>query len=204
MIKEIFGNIIPQPDQDALRNIHQITTCDDLVKKKALMEQGKLEGVCADVQKDLVVLCAYMMESLESPSSFTWEGFANFCDYADASGDFVVDEDDEVAPKTSTPQKDFDEDAEGLNLTAEERKQLKDLVENDPLQMLVRGFSPKHMQFQFDNGNNKSKNAEKEFSEKLFVDFNGKRYHVGKCYRFKQSNGTVVTVGIRRFTKVRI
>ena len=202
MIMEIFGTIIPLPDQDALREIHHITTCDDLLKKKALMEEGKLEGVCADVQKDLVVLCAYMMESLESPSSFTWEGFANFCDYADASGDFVIEEDDE-APKTSTPQKDFDEDTEGLNLTAEERKQLKDLVENDPLQMLVRGFSPKNMQFHFDNGNEKSKNAEKDCSEKLFVEFNGKVYHARKCYRYKQSNGTMVTVGIRRFTKVR-
>jgi hypothetical protein len=125
-----------------------------------------MEGVSNDVQMVLNVVCLYL-QSLDSLDSFTWESFENFCEFNDNSGDYELDLAEETKTKKSS---DEDTDPQGLNLTAEERKQMEDQVENDPLTMKIRGFSPRLLMWETDE---KNKKIIEDASEKTEVAFNG-------------------------------
>lgn len=196
VLLEIFTKI-PERDQTALLTEHRITNMAELVAKKSQLQQRALQGVCAEVQLFLEHLSTYL-EELDSPATtFTWEGFMNFCGYVDTSGGVdLEDSGEKKKANDKTPEK---ADPDGRDLTAEERKQLEQSVENDPLTMLIRGFSSPSLQFEFDVAN-KTKNVD-EASEKVAVAFNGNVYYVNKCYNYQQPSGKTVTVGIRKFTK---
>jgi hypothetical protein len=197
-LQEIMDNI-PERDQQVLYQRHKITDLSKLVDVKSMLQQRALDGVCSDVQMVLEVLCTYL-ESLEDPSKFTWEGFESFCDFKDASGSehVVIDLAEEVRKRKANAE---DNDPDGYNLTAEERKQMEQLIENDPLTMKIRGFSARTLQFEMDMNDKKS--LLEDTSEKTEVAFNGSVYYKDKCYYYQQPNGETVTVGIRKFTSVR-
>mmetsp|Transcript_5872 Transcript_5872/g.10911 ORF Transcript_5872/g.10911 Transcript_5872/m.10911 type:complete len:217 (+) Transcript_5872:347-997(+) len=194
--KELMDKI-PERDQATLLHRHGITDFAKLVDKKDLLQQRQLDDVCADVQMLLEVVCTYL-ESLDSPSTFTWEGWENFCDFNDNSGDYVFEDIVEERKKKKEAAEDADPD--GYNLTAEERRQMEQNLEEDPLMMKIRGFSTRALQFEVDE-NNKKKLAE-DTSEKTQVAFNGSVYYTKKCYYYQQGNGETVVVGIRKFTGV--
>jgi len=187
---------LPERDQSALLTQHRITSFVLLLTKKAELQQRQLAGVCSDVQMVLEVVCTYL-ESLDSLTSFTLEGLENFCDFDDKTGDYVIEDLTEQAKKK---QKTEESDPDGYNLTIEERKQLEQSVEDDPLTMKIRGFSTRSLQFEFDE--NEKKQLVEDSSEKTEVAFNGNVYYVKKCYFFQQPNGESVIVGIRKFTRV--
>jgi DNA (cytosine-5)-methyltransferase 1 len=191
--KEVLDKI-PEPDAAALI-AHGITDLNKLVDKKSLFDQ--LEGICADVQMVLKVVCNYL-ESLDSTSSFTWEGFENFCEFNDTSGDAIVED---MADQNKKEINTADSDPDGFNLTAEERKQMEENVENDPLTMKIRGFSSRSLQFEVDDFNKKK--LVDDSSGKTEVTFNGIVFCVKNCYHYQLPNGENVIVGIRKFTKVR-
>lgn len=191
-------NEIPEKDQRTLLSQHGITDLPKLLDKKLQLQERKLDGVCSDVQMVLEVVCTYL-ESLDSASSFSWEGLENFCDYTDNSGDYILDTAEETRTKKAD-QSDEDTDPDGLNLTAEERKQMEQNIEDDPLTMKIRGFSARALQFEVDENNNKK--LVNDCSEKTQVAFNGSVFYVKKCYYYQQENGEIVVVGIRKFTKV--
>lgn len=195
-LKEIFNNI-PERDQAVLLREHGITDFAKLVDKKSELQQRKLTDVCADVQMVLEVVCMYM-ETLDSDSIFTWEGFANFCDFNDSSGASVID--DLVEERRTKKNTQEDADPDGYNLTTEERNQMESYIEDDPLTMKIRGFSSRALQFDVDDYNKKK--LVDDSSEKTEVAFNGTVYIANKCYQFQQPNGETVVVGIRKFTKV--
>lgn len=198
--KQILDEI-PERDQEALVQQHSITNFAELIAKRDNLQQRQLKDVCSEVQMVLEVACVYV-ESLDPSASFTWEGFQNFCDYNDNSG--VLDDgddlnDDQTKNKKRQPEK--YSDPEGYSLTAEERKQMDLNVENDPLTMKIRGFSPRSLHFESDE-HNKKKIVE-DSSEKSEVAFNGNVYFSRKCYFYQQpSSGEKVIVAIRKFTKV--
>lgn len=191
--KEILQNI-PERDQAVLERQHGITNFSQLMDKKPQLQQRQLEDVCSDVQMGLEVVCTFL-ETLDETSSFTWEGFENFCEYNDKTGDYDLPE------ETKSKNADVQENADplGYNLTAEERKQMEDQLENDPLTMKIRGFSARALLWEADE---KNKKLTEGTSEKTEVAFNGSVYYVNKCYYFQQENGSNVVVGIRKFTKV--
>lgn len=193
-LEEIFQRI-PERDQAALRQ-HGITSLSMLLDKKSQFQQRGLKNVCADVQMVLDVVCTYM-ESLESITSFTWESFENFCEFVDNSGDKVLDFADEIRQMKKTA--DEEADPEGYNLTNEERQQMDAAVDNDPLTMMVRGFSAPTLQFEMDENNKKQ--LVDDPSRKTEVAFNGFVYYVNRCYHYQQENGANVIVGIKAFTK---
>lgn len=196
--KEVLDKI-PERDQTALLTQHGVTDFNKLLSKKTAFQQRQLAGVCPDVQMVLDVVCSYL-ESLDSTSysSFTWAGLENFCDYTDNSGNAVVEDMADKILKKANKVKDTDPD--GYNLTAEERKQLEQNVEDDPLTMKIRGFSSRALQFEFDESDKKK--LVEDCSEKTEVAFNGSVFYVKKCYHYQQANGDHVVVGIRKFTKV--
>ena len=186
---------IPERDQTALLIQLGIDDCNKLVAKKSDLQQRQLSSVCADVQLFLEVVCIYL-ESLDAYSSFTWAGLENFCDYTDNSGSAIVEDmADRILRKVEKVE---NSDPDGL--TAEERKQMEQSVEDDPLTMKIRGFSSRVLQFEFDESD-KKKNME-DSSDKTEVAFNGSVFYVKKCYNYQQPNGGSVVVGIRKFTKV--
>ena len=189
---------IPEKDQNSLKKQHGITNLNRLVEMKTQVEQRKLDNVCTDVQFALEVVCKYL-DTLDDYSSFTWEGFENFCGFTDNSGDYVMDSVDDGAKKNKADPVDTDPD--GYNLTAEERKQMEQNIEDDPLTMKIRGFSSRTLQFEDDK--HEKKKLVEEASEKTQVAFNGRVYYVKRCYYHEQQNGETVTVGIMKFTKVR-
>ena len=139
------------------------------------------------------------MEKSEE-ETFTWEGLENYCDYNDNSGDYVFEALNEERKKRNENNNE-DSDPDGFNLTSEERRQMEQNVEDDPLTMKIRGFSSRALQFEFDEATKLK--VVQDASEKTTVAFNGSVFYVGKCYYFQQDNGEKVTVGIRKFTKVR-
>jgi len=194
--KQLLDNF-PERDQAALSFQHGVTDFSKLLAKKSELQQRQLKDVCSDVQLILVAICNYV-ESLDSTSTFAWEGFENFCDFTDNSGDVNFEDlSDQIKKKVTNKES---SDPDGCNLTAEERRQMEQDVEEDPLTMKIRGFSARSLQFEFDEYN-KKKLAE-DTSDKTEVAFNGNVYYVKKCYFFQQANGETVTVGIRKFTKV--
>ena len=195
IIQQIWDKI-PPVDQLALEDHHGVTSIDKLLSLKPQLVQSQLKGVGGDVQLVLKVICTFL-ESLDAPSSFTWEGFENFCEFVDNSGDNVLDEGDQ--PK-KIQRKVEDVDPDGYNLTVEELKQMELSMENDPLNMTIRGFSARTLQFEADEYNKKK--IVEDSSEKATVTFNGYVFSVKKCYKYRQPNGDIVTVGIRKFTKV--
>ena len=188
---------IPERDQGVLVRQHKVTSLSSLLDKRLQLEQRQLDNVCTDVQMVLEVVCKYA-ESLEESDPFTWEGFQNFCGYNDNSGDYQLDLPEEI--KKKKPDSEEDSDPMGYNLTAEERKQMEDQMENDPLMIKIRGFSARSLQWEADE---KSKKLSEGTSDKKQVAFNGSVYYVNKCYHYQQPNGANVVVGIRKFTKVR-
>jgi len=196
ILQKIY-NVIPERDQTELLSQHGITSLPKLIEKKSELHQRELKCVCAEVQMMLEAVCCYV-ESLDSTSSFTWEGFENLCGYNDNSGDPIIDESDNEAMTKKKPTA-HDHDPDGLNLTAEERKQMELHVENDPLTMKIRGFSSRGQDFEWEKTNKK---ATEDTSEKTEVNFNGSVYCVRKCYYHQQSSGQTVIVGIRKFTTV--
>jgi hypothetical protein len=195
--QDIMGKL-PERDQGVLLRQHGVTSLSKLMDKKLKFQQRQFEDICSDVQMVLEVVCTYL-ESLDDIGSFTWEGFENFCEYIDNSGDYQFEMKAEEVKKMAADSKE-DADPMGFNLTAEERKQMEDQVENDPLTMKIRGFSARSLQWEAEE---KAKNLEEDASEKLQVAFNGSVYYVNKCYHYQQDNGNKVVVGIRKFTKVR-
>jgi len=196
VLKEIFSKI-PERDQTALLIDYRITTVAELLAKKSQLQQRALQGVCAEVQLFLEHISTYL-EELDSPATtFSCESFHNFCGYVDTSGDYNIEYFDE---KKKTSDKDPEKsDPDGFNLTAEERKQLEQSVEDDPLTMKIRGFSSRSLQFEFDEVDKKTID---EVSDKKTVAFNGNVYYVNNCYHYQQQpSGQTVTVGIRSFTK---
>lgn len=188
---------IPERDQTALFAQHGITDFNKLVAKKSDFQQRQLTGVCSDVQMVLEVVCTYL-ESLDSTSSFTWEGLENFCDYNDNSGNAVIEDmADQIMKKADKVE---DADPDGYNLTTEERKQMEQSIKDDPLTMKIRGFSSRALQFEVDDYNNKK--LVDDSSENTDVTFNGSVFYVKKCYHYQQPNGENVIVGIRKFTRV--
>jgi hypothetical protein len=196
VLKQILEKI-PESDQDILRKKHGIDCLDKLVGAKPSLEKCELQGVHNEVQVFLGVVCSYL-ESLDSPSYFAWEGFENFCGYNDFSGDDVLDLVEEVRVKKKESQE--DSDPNGYNLTAEERKQLQQFVENDPLTLKISGFSPRSLQFEMEN--NKHKDIVEDLSSKTEVAFNGSVFYVKRCYNCILPNGESVVVGIHKFTRV--
>lgn len=197
---------IPERDQAALLQQHSVTTFSELLDKKSQLQQRLLKDVCSDVQMVLEVVCCYV-ETLDPTSSFTWEGFENFCDYNDKFGDGGHDDslvfaEEMITKKTASKSGDNGDGADGggLHLTAEERKQMEQHVQNDPLTLSIRGFSERTLQFE-DDIHAKKKIVE-EASEKTEVAFNGKVFYVNRCYHYQQENGGKVMVGIRKFTNV--
>ena len=100
-LEAVFDKI-PERDHNVLKEQHQITDLSKLVEKKYQLQQRQLKDVSADVQMVLDVLCSYL-ESLDQLSSFTWEGFENFCDFNDNSGDYVIDTAEEISVTMVTP-----------------------------------------------------------------------------------------------------
>lgn len=202
VFKELMDRI-PERDQTALVTQHGIDDFNKLTAKKDVIHQRQLTGVCPDVQLFLEVVCTYL-ESLDTASfsSFTWTefeaGLENFCDYTDNSGAAIVE--DFADKSLRKAEKVEDSDPNGYNLTAEERKQMEQNVEDDPLTMKIRGFSSRVLQFEFDETG--KKNVLEDSSEKTEVAFNGSVFYVKRCYHFQQPNGGSVVVGIRKFTKV--
>jgi hypothetical protein len=195
--QDIMGKL-PERDQGVLLRQHGVTSLSKLMDKKLKFQQRQFEDICSDVQMVLEVVCTYL-ESLDDIGSFTWEGFENFCEYIDNSGDYQFEMKAEEVKKMAAGSKE-DADPMGFNLTAEERKQMEDQVENDPLTMKIRGFSARSLQWETEEN---AKNLEEDASEKFQVAFNGSVYYVNKCYHYQQGNGNKVVVGIRKFTKVR-
>lgn len=115
LFKEIFDKI-PERDQMALLKDHGVTGLKDLMTKKNALQQRQLEGVCPEVQLVLEHLCTYL-ETLDKVTSFSWQGFENFCGYVDASGesfaqDFIKNkQDDEAKAKAEAAA-----DPDGFNL----------------------------------------------------------------------------------------
>eukprot|EP00977_Amphora_coffeiformis_P019711 scaffold7405_cov204-Amphora_coffeaeformis.AAC.9 len=189
---------IPERDQTALFTQHGITDFSKLLAKKSELEQRQLTGVCADVQMALAVACIYA-ESLDPSAIFTWEGLENFCDFTDNSGDNTFEDlSDQIKAKVKAKES---PDPDGYNLNAEERRQMEQDVEEDPLTLKIRGFSARTLQFEFDEYTKKK--LTENTSVKTEVAFNGNVYYVKKCYYFQQPNGETVTVGILKFTRVR-
>ena len=186
---------LPERDAAALTSQHGVKNIENLLSIQSQLQLQQVKDVSPAVQMALHVACEYL-ETLDSASSFTWEGFENFCDFNDNSGADVIGVEEETKRVVSTEESDPD----GYNLTAEERRQLEQNVENDPLTMMIRGFSARSLQFEFDEQNNKK--AAEDASEKTAVAFNGKVFYVGKCYYFHQPDGGKVIVGIRKFTRV--
>lgn len=196
--KEILDRL-PERDQNALLHKHKITGLPKLLEKKMEFQRRQADGICPDVQMVLEVVCMYLSD-LSVVDDFTWEGLENFCEYNDTSGDYQLDlAAEEIRKKKNDSAEDSDPD--GLNLTAEERKQMQDQMENQPLMMMIRGFSQRTLQWETEE---KIKNAAADESDKLQVAFNGSVYYVQKCYQYQQPNGSVVVVGIRKFTRVSI
>lgn len=197
--KRLWENI-PESDQARLAE-HGITDMTKLVANKAQLQKRELENVGYPVQTFLEVVCTYV-QSLDSLSSFTWEGFENHCGFVDNSGENVFFDDDGVQTQTKKKKKVEEADPDGYNLTTEERKQMEQAVEDDPLTLKIRGFSPRSLQFEFDERSKKKEIL--DGSDKTTVAFNGSVYYVKKCYHYHQSSGESVVVGIRKFTKVRL
>ncbi|CAB9524005.1 Modification methylase [Seminavis robusta] len=197
--QQVFEDIldhIPERDQAALQQQNGITDLSKLVDKKGQLQQRQLDGVCSDVQMALHLVCTYL-ESLDAASTFTWEGLANFSGFVDDSGNYDLDLADETRKKKKQTTEDNDPD--GYNLTAKERKQMEQRIGNDPLTMKVRGFSSRSLQFEMDNLDKKK--LVEDASEKMQVAFNGSVFYVNKCYYYEQENGESVTVAILKFTR---
>ena len=210
--QQILG-MLPEEDRNALKK-RGICTFSDLAKNKKELEQQRFGdgNVSPEVQMTLNVICIYL-ESLGAEGGggdgFGWAGFENFCGYNDTSGELPADDDDNnndygyvcVESEAAEKRKPTASNGSGNDLTSEERRQMRQDVEDDPLSVLVRGFSNNGDALQFENDNKK---AEEEASEKTQVEFNGIVYKKNACYYYKQPNGKpTVTVGIRGFTKVR-
>jgi len=196
--KQVLDNmLIPKEDQIALCTQHGITDFSKLVAKKSEFQQRQLKDVCPEVQMVLEVVCNYV-ESLESTLNFTLEGYEKFCIVNDNLGEALMEDLSDQNKKRVNKTENNDPD--GYNLTAEERKQMEQDLEEDPLMMKIRGFSPRVLQFEFDEYNKKK--ISEDSSEKTEVAFDGNVYYVKKCYFFQQPNGETVTVGIRKFTGV--
>jgi hypothetical protein len=191
---------IPERDQSALLQKHGVTTIHKLMAMKNSLQQRALDGVCAEVQLVLQHFCTYL-DSLDNTSTdFSWEGFENFCGYNDTSGITLAEDFSTNRNRNDVSNDDADADPDGYNLTSEERKQMEDAIENDPLNIMIRGFSPRSLQFEFDEASKKKE--VQEASDKTEVAFNGNVYYKNKCYTYQQPGGATVTVGIRKFTSV--
>lgn len=196
-LKDIFDKI-PENDKECLLNTHGITTLSKLMDASSRLQRRELENVCTEVQFFLEIVCVYI-QSLESHDHFSWEGFATYCGYNDSSGENVMNLAEEARRPRAVDSSE-DNDPNGVHLTAEERKQMELLVENDPLTMKIRGFSPRSLQFQEDVAN--KKNIVEDASEKTEVTFNDNVFYTKKCYWFQQENGESVIVAIHKFTRV--
>lgn len=189
---------LPDDDQDALQK-QGISDFPGLVSKKEDLQHRRLNDVCPEVQLFLWTVCKYL-ERLDSETVFCLDGYKNFCEYNDSSGNLLdCDVDGFGYEEGKKRKRHVDNNSNGENLTAEERRQMEQSVENDPLTMKIRGFSVASLVFEtYDK-----KKMEENPGEKAQVEFNGIVYYTKKCYHFKQPNGTNVIVGIRQFTKVR-
>ena len=198
VLNAIFEEI-PDNDQAKLMQDHSVKSIYDFLKLKDSFSQRSIDGVRPEVQMFLYHICQYI-DSLDNIfSDFSWVGFQNFCGFKDTSG--VTLEEDLTTTARNTSENREDEDPEGLNLTAEERKRMEDQMAENPLNITIRSFSPQSLQFEFET-TNKKKEID-EATDKTEVVFNGDVYYKGKCYTFQQDSGAKVTVGIRKFTKVR-
>ncbi|CAB9523497.1 methyltransferase 1 [Seminavis robusta] len=196
IFKEIVDQL-PEPDQHVLLREHKITNLAKLMEKKMEFEQFQVEGVFDAVQEFLAVVCQYLSSLDDEVGAFSWEGYEKFCECDDTSGDYQLDlAAEEIQKKKESSNE--ESDPKGLDLTAEERKQLQDQMENQPLTMMIRGFSQRTLQFETED---KTMKAAEDKSDKLQVAFNGSVYDVNKCYHYQQPKGKVVVVGIRKFTR---
>ena len=197
VLNAIFEEI-PDNDQAKLIQDHSVMSIHDLLKLKDSFNQRSIDGLRPEVQMFLYHICQYLDSLDDMFSDFAWVGFQNFCGFKDTSG--VTLEEDLTTTARNTTENREDEDPEGLNLTAEERKQMEEQMEQNPLNITIRSFSAQSLQFEFDTANKKKEID--EATDKTEVVFNGNIYYKGKCYIFQQDNGAKVTVGIRKFTKV--
>ena len=196
---EILENYLPAQDNTALTGEHGIKDFSTLLAKKEQLQNNVLANVCNEAQDILAALCDYI-NTLDETAAFSIEGFEHFCD-----PNCVCDDDDgpeyngESVQQAKKKAAAVGADPEGYNLTIEERNQISQAMEDDPLTIKIRGFSSASLQFEFDE----VKKRKEDESEKTSVAFNGNVYFVKKCYTYKQpKSGETVVVGIRKFTRV--
>jgi len=199
-------DMLPEDDQNALKK-HGVGRFSDLTSKKEDLKHQRFGDVSPEVQMALNIMCIYLeslggADQVSSSGGFSWEGFENFCGYNDTSGELSAADDANFGyyGETITTAKKPNTASRGdRDLTAEELRQLKQQVEDDPLSVMIRGFSDNGRALQFDS----DKEVVADVSEKIEVEFNGTIYRKNTCYYYNKSNGQTVTVGIRGFTKVR-